>query len=418
MSGGFVLVLLAFWLPYSPAVILAAHHPTGECGPSPSWTPGWVGNRGAEIFTLFFMETSRGNPTPRASASAASRPSVEAVGRTFETNPRFSREERHDRVDRTPVTRTPKIIIFRSTEQSLSSLSPFQRRDGCDRFGKVVRCDRMRDGGIEVEFEKEQDAAKAIRASHFVYSVRCSSGRKDVSLQLETEPHRTKNSSRGVINCYELKDVADEDIADGLAEFGVTAARRILTRRGTVPTNNVILTFDGTDLPTEVNVGYVKVRVRPYIPAPMRCFRCQRFGHTKTNCRGKVVCGRCGEQDHEADSCSAEVLHCANCGTDQTPHSAFDRRCPVYEKEKEIISIKHKRNVTFREARDIYEQSHPTVTYASKVKTTPQTSPGDLTLQDLIAAKVVRHVGGRGTAGGVSEHRPRSFPTRGVAARK
>ena len=47
--GDFVLLLLALRAPYSPAVFLAAHHPSGECGPSPSWAPGWVGSRGAEF---------------------------------------------------------------------------------------------------------------------------------------------------------------------------------------------------------------------------------------------------------------------------------------------------------------------------------------------------------------------------------
>ena len=40
--GDLVLLLLALRAPYSPAVFLAAHHPSGECGPSLSWTPRWA----------------------------------------------------------------------------------------------------------------------------------------------------------------------------------------------------------------------------------------------------------------------------------------------------------------------------------------------------------------------------------------
>ena len=47
--GDLVLLLLATRAPYSLAVLLAAHHPTGECGPSPSWAPRWVGAREAEF---------------------------------------------------------------------------------------------------------------------------------------------------------------------------------------------------------------------------------------------------------------------------------------------------------------------------------------------------------------------------------
>ena len=78
---------------------------------------------------------------------------------------------------------------------------------------------------------------------------------------MTVEVHRTKNFSKGVIFCLDLEGVSDGEIEEGLAEFGVVAARRIHARRGgeLVPTNSVILTFDRTDLPAEVKVGYVAV---------------------------------------------------------------------------------------------------------------------------------------------------------------
>ncbi|KAF0288377.1 Nucleic-acid-binding protein from mobile element jockey [Amphibalanus amphitrite] len=148
-----------------------------------------------------------------------------------------------------------------------------------------------------------------------------------------------------------------------------------MTKRGTVWTNNIILTFDSTDLPSEIRVGYVKVRVRPFVPAPMRCFRCQRFGHTKDNCRGRPTCSKCASQDHTDETCDSETPRCVNCGEGQTPHSAYDRSCPAYVKEKEIMTIKATRNLSFKEAREVYNQSHPKTSYAQKP---PQllTSPG------------------------------------------
>ncbi|KAF0300444.1 hypothetical protein FJT64_027057 [Amphibalanus amphitrite] len=151
-----------------------------------------------------------------------------------------------------------------------------------------------------------------------------------------------------------------------LAEDDTQAARRIMTKRGTVSTNNIILTFDSTDLPSEIRVGYVKVRVRPFVPAPMRCFRCQRFGHTKDNCRGRPTCSKCASQDHTDETCDSETPRCVNCGEGQTPHSAYDRSCPAYVKEKEIMTIKATRNLSFKEAREVYNQSHPKTSYAQK----------------------------------------------------
>ena len=43
-------------------------------------------------------------------------------------------------------------------------------------------------------------------------------------------------------------------------------------------------------------------------------------------------------------------ISCANCRQD---HPAYARFCVVYKKEKEIIEVKHKRNVSFLKARRI-----------------------------------------------------------------
>ena len=101
-----------------------------------------------------------------------------------------------------------------------------------------------------------------------------------------------------------------------------------------MPTRNIILHFNQVDLPKEVSVGYVKVKVRPFVPSPMRCFRCLRFGHTRERCRNQPACGKCSSRDHSSDSCTAETLRCVNCDRDQSPHSAFDPSCPAYLAEK------------------------------------------------------------------------------------
>ena len=177
----------------------------------------------------------------------------------------------------------------------------------------------------------------------------------------------------------DLEDVSDGEIEEGLAEFGVIAARRIRARRAgeLTPTHSVILTFNRTDLPREVKVGYVSVKVRPYVPAPMRCFKCLRFGHTRDSCRNRPTCGKCAATDHTSDDCLAETLKCVNCDATQTPHSAFDRRCPSYLREKEILSLKVTERLSFREARDRYNAAHPRRSYASVVTGSRPNRPPD-----------------------------------------
>ena len=53
--------------------------------------------------------------------------------------------------------------------------------------------------------------------------------------------------------------------------------------------------------------------------------------------------------DHMKEDCLKEI-ECANCRQD---HPAYARSCDVYKKEKEILEVKHKRTVSFLEARKI-----------------------------------------------------------------
>ena len=172
----------------------------------------------------------------------------------------------------------PRVLIMISESKKLSSLSPFQRKEGCDRFGQASRCEKLRDGGLEVEFLSERDAKRALSATEFVYTVRDGNTRGLARLPLSVSAHRTKNSSRGVIYCADLEDVSNDDITDGLSDFGVVSARRIVSRKSGVvlPKHSIILTFNQLDIPKEISIGYMKVKVRQYIPNPMRSDRTQR----------------------------------------------------------------------------------------------------------------------------------------------
>ncbi|GFW02226.1 CCHC-type domain-containing protein [Trichonephila clavipes] len=77
----------------------------------------------------------------------------------------------------------------------------------------------------------------------------------------------------------------------------VCDVRRITIRRmdQVLNTKHLILTFNTPDLPQTVKMAYIRCPVRPYIPNTLRCFQCQRFGHSKTVCRGQPTCSRCAE---------------------------------------------------------------------------------------------------------------------------
>ncbi|GBL95353.1 hypothetical protein AVEN_154768-1 [Araneus ventricosus] len=164
-----------------------------------------------------------------------------------------------------------------------------------------------------------------------------------------------------------LLNLPIEEIAQELSGQGIKDVRRINIRRDgqLIPTKHFILTFNTPRLPEYIKAGYVRCSVRPYISNPLRCFKCQRFGHSRTNCRGTLTCARCAVAVHESTGCTA-VEKCVNC---QGTHTSFSRSCPKWELVKEIVALKFKNNISFPEARRLVKALTPVEdqSYASVV---------------------------------------------------
>ena len=67
----------------------------------------------------------------------------------------------------------------------------------------------------------------------------------------------------------------------------------------TIETNTYIMHFNIPKIPEKIKVGSTTERVEQYIPNPLRCYICQKYGHHKDNCRGREVCGKCGQQNFD-----------------------------------------------------------------------------------------------------------------------
>ncbi|GBM29675.1 hypothetical protein AVEN_203586-1 [Araneus ventricosus] len=163
--------------------------------------------------------------------------------------------------------------------------------------------------------------------------------------------HKILNSVRGVIFETELLTASDTDILEGFASQGVIHAHRIHIKKGTesYPTQHIILTFNKTELPKSVIAGYLHCRIRPHVPNPTICYKCQRFGHSKVACRGKQVCSRCASKGHSFTDCHAEPK-CANC---TQPHESNSKQCPTWHQEKQIQKLKVTKNISYVEARKL-----------------------------------------------------------------
>lgn len=142
----------------------------------------------------------------------------------------------------------------------------------------------------------------------------------------------------------------------------VVKARR-LNRRVTendlvrwLPSETVVLTFDGQQLPKRVFSCYNAIPVELYIFPTVQCFSCCKFGHTKTNCRSKPQCYKCGQM-HTAETCSV-VEDNAFCFMCNGAHFAINRSCPEHKRQKDIKVTMANSCVSYGEAAKL----HPPVT--------------------------------------------------------
>lgn len=204
-------------------------------------------------------------------------------------------------------------------------------------IGAGYKAQKMSNGDLLIEVKDKTQCDKLLKVD------------KIGDIPVIVSPHRSMNTVRGVISEADLLDLSENELLEGFHEQNVIKVQRIVIRRENreIPTKHIVLTFGTTVLPETVEAGYVKIRVRPYIPNPRRCYTCQKFGHGSLSCRGKQTCARCSKTDHASEGCTAPP-RCVNCSGD---HAAYSRSCQQWKKEKEIIALKVKENITYPEAR-------------------------------------------------------------------
>ncbi|GFU23696.1 uncharacterized protein TNCV_2340951 [Trichonephila clavipes] len=144
--------------------------------------------------------------------------------------------------------------------------------------------------------------------------------------------HKSLNSSRGVISEPDLLSTPEAEILDGFSDQSVIQVRRITIKKYAtiIPTKHLILTLNSPKLPCTIKAGYLNCKIRPYIPNPLRCFKCQRFGQSQTSCRGQLTCSRCASSGHSSTDCSLEPK-CINC---LQSHASDSKLYPKWKLEK------------------------------------------------------------------------------------
>ena len=253
----------------------------------------------------------------------------------------------------------PRFLIMEAADEKvLLNLNAFVLKKAIDGMAnaELDNVKPMKSGSVFIEVETKQQCKNLLKTTKLLGY-----------LPVKVSPHRTLNSSKFVIKCEELDKMEEDEIKKELQPQGIIAVKRISIRYSLY-----VLTIKGQTIPKRINIGYLKKETRPYIPNPQRCFQCQKFGHTKNSCKGKAVCAGCGEEGHNLDDCKNDPK-CVNC---QGDHVAISRDCPKWKIEKDIVTLKYTKKISFADARKRLQPSFDPSkdSYATVTQTPPQSS--------------------------------------------
>ena len=206
-----------------------------------------------------------------------------------------------------------------------------------------------------------------IQVSHYKETINLLKCTSLCGIPVIVEPHSKLNTSKGVIKCPHLKDCTVEEIVEEIPN--VIDAHRMTIKKDNkiLNTNTWVLTFNTPKCPNMIETcSWVKnVQVTPYIPKPMRCYKCQRIGHTQKRCKGTPRCRRCGEAPH--GTCEKDPF-CPNCK--EAGHTGTSNECPILIKTKQILKHQAENGGTFAQAKEaLFPKNTP---YSNTIKGKPQ----------------------------------------------
>lgn len=259
----------------------------------------------------------------------------------------------------TAAEQTPRFVVIKKLDGDFVKDNPFFINRTLKNICHFKNVKRVNDG-LLVETERAVDSAALLKVSVFG------------SYKVQVYPHPSLNFCKGVVSCRDLLNCSVDLIKEELSSQHVVDVRRISTRRNGVlcDTPLLVLTFSMASLPQHVTAGFYSLKVRHYIPEPMRCFKCQKFGHTSSRCTSSVAVCVCGKPLHEGSPCS-EPLHCVNCSG---AHSVRYKQCPAYCREKQIQEMRVVEKISYNEARRRVQPKND-VSYARVVSSSSKPAP-------------------------------------------
>ena len=177
--------------------------------------------------------------------------------------------------------------------------------------------------------------------------------------QVTVDRDERKNTVKGVLVDHDgyFKNMSTDEMVAMLASEGVLKVDKL----GKDKSKSYKITFNMLSKPDRVKLLGVNRSfwIQPYIPSPLRCYRCQQYNHASSSCRleqGKFVCQRCGgDHQHKVyvnDVCTSECtlpMKCIHC---KLEHQTGFFKCPTQIKHVEVNKLMVNENLSRYEAKN------------------------------------------------------------------
>ncbi|CAL9702163.1 unnamed protein product [Knipowitschia caucasica] len=207
-----------------------------------------------------------------------------------------------------------------------------------EKVGEVIRARVHSDGDLMIVCKDERQQVKALKLKSVC--------KKEV---LEVKERTAAGGvSRGVIYGIPVNEDLGK-LKEGIEGGRAVSLKRLKAWRAGEKVDNlsVLVEFQGEVLPRYITGGYLNYNVRMYEPPPLRCFKCQKYGHIAAYCKGTQACGRCGGE-HDYGACGTGVREkCVNSGG---AHSVGYRECEARKRAAEIQHVRAEGKVSYAEA--------------------------------------------------------------------
>ena len=238
-----------------------------------------------------------------------------------------------------------QVVFAESVEVNLSKVNPIYIAQTInDLVGRVDKVYNTQNG-LKILCNKRQ--AGLFKKEQKFGKYRCNFTIKDIN---EIKP-KVKGIMHGIPLDTDILDIEKElkvqnSFVDIEKVFRLQKFDKIQDKR--TDTESVIIVYNSEIVfPSYLYLGYRRLNVKQFIPHPLRCFKCQRFGHISKNCRGKLKCPFCGD-NHSFDKCqNSDNKKCSNCGGS---HSAGFKGCSVFMKAQEIKEFSLQKKISYAEA--------------------------------------------------------------------